>query len=105
MEPQDFEELEVQRIELEAERMRLMVEVIHAAKRAIAEVRSQSVNVRDGSRLAGKSWVNLRTAMDHLGITRSGVDKAVKRGKLTAKGTRQNRRYSTESLLKYRPPE
>jgi hypothetical protein len=52
-----------------------------------------------------KSAVTLDVAARFGGVSRRAIEKALAKGSLGAVGTRQNRRVTVESLLKYFPPE
>ena len=58
----------------------------------------------DFSLLKGKQYVNLDIAGRYLGIGRRAVQKAVRKGSLTASGRGPSRRITVESLLKYLSP-
>jgi hypothetical protein len=58
----------------------------------------------DATILHNREWVTIKAAASYLGITVRAVQIAAKKGSLTVKG-KPNRRISTESLLKYLPPE
>jgi hypothetical protein len=55
--------------------------------------------------LKGKEYVPVHTACSYLGVGRRAVEYAMKKGSLTSQGRSQNRKISTDSLLKYLPPE
>jgi hypothetical protein len=54
--------------------------------------------------LKGKAHVNFAVAGRYLGIGRRAVEKAAKKGSLTAMGRGQGRRITVISLTKYLPP-
>lgn len=59
----------------------------------------------DASLLHNKDCVTIQTAARYLGVTKRAVYYAARKGSLTVGGVSPNSRISTESLLRYLPPE
>src|SRR5712691_12908260 len=54
--------------------------------------------------LRNQNAVNFKVAEEYLGITRRGLQKAIKAGKLAVVGGGRNRKFTVESLKRYLPP-
>jgi len=58
----------------------------------------------DSRLLCNQNAVNFKKAEEYLGITRRGLQKAIKAGKLDVVGGGRNRKVTVESLKRYLPP-